>query len=85
MNTSIPPSFQPFVKKSIAKGWFASEDELMASALSALEEAADYHEKIQDSVEFSLAQANRGEFAPMNTKDIKDQLAREFDTLGNPK
>jgi Arc/MetJ-type ribon-helix-helix transcriptional regulator len=85
MSVSIPTYLQPFVERELATGAFADEADLVTKALELLREMKTRHEQLRGDVQRSLAQAERGEVAPLDIQSIKDVLRSELDEAGKPK
>jgi Arc/MetJ-type ribon-helix-helix transcriptional regulator len=85
MTVAIPSSLQEFVQEELAAGSVRTEEELVARALELYREMKSRHSALKAEIDQSLAEANRGETAPLDIASLKDKLASELTESGEPR
>ena len=76
------PDLQQFVQDQLATGEFRDEEDLMQQALTVYRELRTRHDTLRADIESAIAQANRGEVAPLDIDAIKAELTNELDEAG---
>ena len=85
MSVNIPTTLKPFVDEELSSGKFASESELVITALELYREMKERHSDLRSKVEKSAAQADAGLATSLDMEDIKSRLSAKFDANGQPK
>ncbi|MEX0703155.1 MAG: hypothetical protein WD069_13760 [Planctomycetales bacterium] len=78
MNTTYPPEIQEFVERELERGAHVDEEHLIVAALRVYRELKTRHDALRADVARSLAQAERGEVAPLDTEATKAEARRRF-------
>ena len=79
MSVDIPTTLQGFVNDELSAGKFASESELVATALNTFREMKKRHRDLKERVARSLNQVEQGLITPMDMDDIRRQVNRFAD------
>ena len=67
LKLSYPPEIEAFIAEELAAGRFASESALATAAIGWVKEQLDHERKLRADLKRSIEQADRGEFAPLDT------------------
>lgn len=78
MSQTYPPEIRDFVDEELQRGRYADEGELVVAALRAYRELQVRHDALHSEVERSIAQAERGEIAVLDTEATKAEARRRF-------
>ena len=74
-----PPEIRDFVENQLAGHRYASEPELLKSAVAVLREMETRHEELRARVRLSLDEAARGEIEDWDIAELKTELTGEAD------
>ena len=80
----FPPDIEQFVQQELASQEYQSRDDVVLDALRVLRELKTRHQELRDDVQAAIAQADRGEVAPLDIAAIKSELTQELDEQGQP-
>ena len=79
MSVDIPTRLQQFVNDELSSGKFATETELVTTALNTYREMKRRHSDLKGRVARSLNQLEQGLVAPLDMDEIKLQVRRFAD------
>ena len=82
MEVILPPDLKQFLSDQVGAGHFSTTDEVICEALRLLQRQEDLdrlkHEELRRLVAVGLAQAERGEVAPLDMATIRAEARRRL-------
>jgi len=82
MHPAYPPELLRFVQQELASGAYTSEDELLLDGVRLLCQLKLRYDQLRAEVSHAIAQADRGETAPMDIEAIKSEGRRLLAHVG---
>lgn len=73
MSTALPSDLQQFVAQELAAGHYASEEELVASAVRRLRDNEERIREIKDEIQRRIDSLDRGEGVELNSDEEMEQ------------
>ena len=76
MTVELPADVEAFVRAEVERGTAPNEADFLAKAVELYRELKGKHESLRARVQESVAQAERGEIAPLDTNATKAEARR---------
>jgi len=76
MMIELPADVEAFVRAEVERGTAPNEADFLAKAVELYRELKGKHESLRARVQKSVVQAERGEFAPLDTNATKTEARR---------
>ena len=82
MNVSLPSAMEKMVDERVRSGMYSSASEVVREALRLLKERDELRrqqlEQLRKDIAIGIAQADRGEVAPLNLEGMKRRLRKRL-------
>jgi len=82
MNVSLTPELEKLVNERVRSGMYSSASEVVREALRLLNDQEELRrrklEDLRKEIQIGIAQADRGEVAPLNLEEMKRRLKRRL-------
>jgi len=82
MNVSLPSAMEKMVDERVRSGMYSSASEVVREALRLLKERDELRrqqlEQLRKDIAIGVAQADRGEVAPLNLEGMKRRLRKRL-------
>ncbi|MBI4442295.1 MAG: type II toxin-antitoxin system ParD family antitoxin [Acidobacteria bacterium] len=82
MNVSLTPELEKLVNERVRSGMYSSASEVIREALRLLNERDELRrqqlEQLRKEVAIGIAQADRGEVAPLSLRKMKHRLSKRL-------
>ena len=85
MSVEIPTDLHPEIAAAIARGSYATEQELVSDILRVTVPVLDQYQQLRDDIRASLVEIERGQMKNANFDALRNQLKFEFDDSGKRK
>lgn len=81
MNVLLPPELEQFVNERVRTGANATASDVVLEGVRLLKEREEAYQKrleeIRSDIELSIAEAERGELAPLNARATLEQIRQQ--------
>jgi antitoxin ParD1/3/4 len=76
MTTTLSPELKQLIRQEMARGWYASENDLLMAAVQLLSERREQLDALRREIQPALDRLDRGEGTPLNIEAIKAKARR---------
>lgn len=79
MSETLPEELRAFVQRAVATGEYASEDDVVAAGVRALQILEHRRRDLHGDIQTAIQELDRGEGEPWDAELIKAELDDQFD------
>lgn len=76
MSFTLPPDVEDFVREEVARGRYASADELLAEVIRLLRERERHRDELRKDLEKAVQQIEDGEYAEYDEQSLGEFFAK---------
>lgn len=79
MTETFPPDVQDFVRQVIARGEYATEEDVVIDAVRALRELKDRHQSLRAEIQAAITELDAGGGEPWDAEQLKQDLRQHLE------